>query len=347
MAIPDWLLAGLDPRNMRIPEPVPYAAHYRRRYIERAEGPLLPVSGLNISERCHLNCSYCSFDIKPNGSLMSWDLFQAVVHSPQVYLVRNKEIQIGDGEPLIYFDKEHGKTLLDVLKVLICELGLAVSISTAGLMPPNRKLGLEVLRRLPELGERGRTNLQFFISFTHLREGISVEANDAAMLETLRLLEHHRVIMAPLLPPDVKCSPGDFYNLSEDLRVYMSRARYVVDIGRARTNNPEIKTKTLCREHPCEATEEAAPTFLIRANGDVTFDCVRAGYRGTSTGNVYENDAGQMFELHREFLSELANHTHKCSRRTDRCEMHRVWNRPFTAPRSEKPIVPRAALAVR
>ena len=104
----------------------------------------IQLGTLNISERCCAGCDHCGVDAKPDGNLMELEMLLGILASKKTGIKENR-IYLGDGEVLLH------PRILDIIKTLV-GCGYKVGFTTAGLIPVNRKYGIEALKSLKGLG---------------------------------------------------------------------------------------------------------------------------------------------------------------------------------------------------
>ncbi|MFA6530377.1 MAG: hypothetical protein WCT31_01500 [Candidatus Micrarchaeia archaeon] len=326
---------------------------YWKSYIAREGGPVLPVQELYVSERCFRNCSYCSNVSVPTGPMMPFSLVTTAFASDG--LIPYSNIVLGDGEPLIYQDKQLGKNLLDILNFLLCDLNLQVSFTTAGLLPVNQKIGTPVLEGLDQLGNDALSRLRLFISFNE-SHGMDPREYFGCMEETFRLVAGVRSVKAQIraMPPDFEGEQG---RLSLVLKQYQQRfgVPHVISNGcmELHIGRPAMSTKpsifpAFYDATDCDATKHSdRPVFGLRADGKVCVSCLRSGSRGYDLGNVYDNSPIQIFQAHQQFIKEQSSRLIWSPMNLNPCEWHRRWNKSFGLPPSAKPIMNRREHLVR
>jgi MoaA/NifB/PqqE/SkfB family radical SAM enzyme len=316
-------------------------------------GDILPVSNVLITERCLAACNYCGIDAKSNGRHMQWELFNAITGSDSIAFLRKQRIYLGDGEVLIYQDEQHAKTLVDVIKMLVFDLDLKVGFTTAGLIGPNREIGLNVLEQLTKFGLEFKKNihssLSVNISHPHVN---SIEEYAEQMLETILLLEKFsQVCLITMSSPETsekfqRLIGALFERLGRFDKLSVSPRSVSPWHGRAILNYSHLRSSKDSEKEDigsCESLDsKPANLYSIKSNGDVSTGCSGFGIRGTSFGNIFENDARQIHENYRQFLTEFRERVGSEDRRVSVCEAHRTWNKRYVSPKSDHPVVRRA-----
>ncbi len=321
---------------------------YNLKYINRLEGAVLPIGELVISERCKWNCPYCGIDAKPDGELMSWELFKQVVKSDQItFELPNggKRVFLGDAEVLTWRDEQVKVGLLDIFDVLARVNGLEIQFTTAGLVPPNRKIGLTVLENLNR-GGLLLSRLSVVVSFT-LMHKIPIEKYLECMQETFYLLTNLGVKTEVRIihnGSNLMQTQEAFNKVPGHEFVTSQNPQGVIPCGRALMNftfTPQVIETKQC-SLLVEDIVQLRPIFAVKPNGGVTIDCGNFGAsRGSTLGNVYSNDALGIHLEYGKFLAEFKERSKERPIGVYTCEHHRTWGKRFTPPVSERPIVPR------
>ncbi len=320
-------------------------------------GDRLPISNLHITEKCLAGCNYCGIDAKSNGRHMPWELFKTILESDSIAFLARQCVHLGDGEVLIYQDEQHGKTLYDTVKVLVLDYGLKVSFTTAGLIDPNQEIGLLALDRLAKIGQTLKQKVSVSLSFNILHPHTNpVQKYIKDMVATVKLLKQFSseisiIIMSPICGRDefrtilttfldnINDPSSNSSNINYDLRIVSPYH------GRAAINYPNQKEiyNAGCGNKNvalCEVFDSKnASSYSIKPNGDVSIGCKGFGMRGTSFGNVIENDASQIHENYRRFLAEFGEKFGTSGRKIAICEAHRTWNKRYVSPKSDHPVV--------
>lgn len=348
----DWFRRSSAQSEFQL-NPKDFDPAYWKSYIAREGGPVLPIRELYISERCFRGCSYCANVSLPTGAMMPFELITTAFATSS--LVPYKPIFLGDGEVLIYEDKDSGKSLLDVLKFLLCDLKLQVEFTTAGLLPVNRKLGTPVLRALGELGEDALSRLKIFVSFNE-SHGMGPKEYFACMEETFGLIRNVRSVKAQL-----RAAPHRIQEEQERLGIILEsyRAKFGVphiisnsvlmtDAGRL-SPSQVIPTKPIWLDRFFPANHFSCrimhskdrPVFGLRPDGRLDAWCGAFGSRGCDLGNIHGHDALQIFRAYRAFIGEFGKRLNSTPTTLDNCEWHRRWNKSFALPPSKSPILNR------
>ncbi len=283
--------------------------------VAAAKHRVLPVSGMMLSSRCRAGCTYCAIERKPDGPMMPWELFTAILTNRKIKLQEdgNEGIFIGDGEPLLYTDKTENKILLDALEKLVCEKKLNVIFTTRGLIPQNREIGLAVLQNLDVLG-RSRKKLHIGVSFDLLSR-IPKDEYLSCMPETFRLLHKQGIEFGviALFDPNAENKNGREKATKTALKSVLPKKsginieyRPLGAFGNTQKhhqiNNPGGDWLTNgCKHFGDFATE---PVFSINAVGDVELYCLGFGEKGTVFGNVTRNTVQHIYAAHAKGVLE-------------------------------------------
>jgi len=304
---------------------------------------ILNIGSLNISERCLKGCDYCASDSKPTGQQMPWDLIVDILESGQTAFM--ERISLTDAEPLIYEDKEAGKNLSDVIHTLIHDAGVPVHFTTAGLMPQNQ-MGREALESLAALGPY-ISDLKIDVSFNILDKKIPLDVYIGCIQETFEVIaslapvRHSTLILCRDINDRITVELFRALSSYGIITGFYDNPRCVGPIGRA-IDNYDFDEKTLSIiSHHCSRSRTPYTSLRVRPNGDVAVHCRGFGFRGTTMGNVYRNDAEQINSLYTQFVVEHEARLKRLDRNLLPCESHRRWNKKFKSPRSKNPVVRR------
>ncbi len=304
-------------------------------YLEKHSNGPLQINELVVSSKCLMACRHCGILARPDGQMMPLELIEALLKSDQIeFPGSNGYILLGGGEPFLYENKGHSKTLADVVLLLLSETKADITIVTAGLTPQNRRIALRALEQMKELGgalERVHIALSF-----NLFHGIPPERYLECMKETL--LRMQRI----------------FSNLNIGLRHDLDNQSQIHELLKRLLGDREIpyneslvlavgKGATITgAEIDCECDYlHNLPKFIVHPDGKVSPYCsVGFGaYSGTTLGNVYENDSRQVRDNTKEFLVMHRRRLRETPSGMCICEFHRQAKERFTAPRSTRPII--------
>jgi hypothetical protein len=133
---------------------------------------------------------------------------------------------------------------------------------------------------------------------------------------------------------------------------FISRGKRTVSslCGRASDNHPPAlvdDATNICKT----MSPNKIPRYRIRANGDVTISCLSTGTRGSTFGNVLENDAEQLYKAYHEFMYRFACRIGLNQAQRNRplgnlvCQAHQTCDIRIMPPRSNDPVVKRRAVA--
>jgi hypothetical protein len=310
----------------------------------------IQVGGFHIVEQCFARCSTCGVNALPTDSQMDWDLFNALLYSPQLDVGTYRKsssypvVNLKDGEPLIYLDKEHGKTLTDVINALIFDRVVGVDFFTAGLLPYNKKRGREVLESLSKLGpfaEEVSVSVSFNFFFRNMK---SIESYVAALEKTFELLSQSSVYIGATCRYDTSNKEETIKHFTPIFERFLDPIHRssgwcmgaflgeVCNAGRAAVSSSAKTDLPQCIRRSYK---------IIRPNGDVIPFCAGFGSRGASAGNVFENDAQQINAGYSLFEKELDAKIKSTPKGEHVCDTHRKWGRHIRPPRSKNPIVAR------
>ncbi|MDD5337480.1 MAG: hypothetical protein PHS02_03265 [Candidatus ainarchaeum sp.] len=320
------------------------------------DGSPLPISALNISERCLLRCKMCAVRAHPNDMQMPWELFEALVMSPNVAFppdwreyafpsesrdYTDTPLYLGDAETIIY--NCDGKKLIDVITMIIFERGSKVMITTAGLVGPNYELGLEALEALIALGPYA-PEVCVVLSF-NLYSGMNKNEYINGKEKTLELLARSACTFAPV---NIRYKSDENLTLTafKPLQTRFELECLVEEIAPigAATDNFVFTPGDFPRMKSCPyiRARDAGirPSFTVRPDGSVAISCGNFGARGANVGNVYKNCPKQIRELENVLRKILAGQLEQRSTDKYPCEVHRTLNVHLKAPRSKNPIIP-------
>ena len=305
---------------------------------------ILNIGSLNISEKCLKNCDYCASDSKPTGQQMPWELVLGILESGQTAFM--ERISLTDAEPLIYEDEESGKNLSDVIYTLIHDAGVPVHFTTAGLIPQNRRLGSEALESLSALGPY-ISDLKIDVSFNILDGRIFLDdylcyiRDTFEVIASLAPVSHSTIILCRDLNDMVTVELFRAMISNGFVKGNYDHPRCVGPLGRA-IDNYEFDRKTLSiMSRHCSRSRTPYPSLRVRPNGDLVVHCRGFGFRETTMGNVYRNDAEQINSLYSQFVIEHEARLKKLGRDSFPCESHRKWKKQFKAPKAANPVVRR------
>ncbi|MFH2105896.1 MAG: radical SAM protein [Candidatus Micrarchaeota archaeon] len=318
------------------------------------------VGSINVAETCRCKCDYCSIQAEPSDELMPEELLSELLDSKEI--IFSRDVFLSDGEVLLY-----PTSLSGIIRRLIADYGVQVSFTTAGLLPQNRKTGMKILEGLKTLSGPYIGDLNIFLSF-NLINPIAIKNRERYLeriretVEVLMDVGLHSIysnVMYPN-PRDTRFSPRitqETEKALEDmeqrlgLEYFIRATRRTVSslYGRASYNYPRDQEPEEIKNY-CKTMNVSTPLprFRIRANGDVTISCLGPGTRGSTFGNVLENDVLQIYRAHHEFVGQFVDRIGLNKAQRDSplggliCERHRTCDiRIRPPPTSETPVVKR------
>ncbi|MFA6530935.1 MAG: hypothetical protein WCT31_04345 [Candidatus Micrarchaeia archaeon] len=302
----------------------------------------LRIQGFSICEQCLGECSStCAIGANSEGIQMPWGLFDEATSSDEISISTRQPVWLDDGEVLLY--SQGGKKLFDAVERLVKFCGCATQLTTAGLIPPNRELGLEFFNSLQNLGAYAtdvHINLSFKFYYGFIKSDLDIERYIQCVRETIDAISKSGCNLYIILMADeaIRQKTLDAF---EQVKPNLARLQYYLpstlqcrspaQIGNAAGNLAFKESSTDRCQRFCDLK------FTIRPDASLTLYCPRFGTRGSRIGNVLENDSGQLYELWRvhnaRFIEEIARAEHPCL-------AHQRWqNGTFTAPRSDKPLI--------
>lgn len=308
----------------------------------------LGVQGYSISEKCLGGCrKTCPLKASGADLQMPWELFDAATSSPDIRSELSVPVHLGDGEVLIY--NQSGRKLFDVVDRLVRVCGHPVKFTTAGLIPPNRELGLEFFRSLETLGVYSTDvtiTLSFNLYFGFIKNEKDIENYVRCVAETVEAISRTGAKLYVILMSDVtnRERTNAAYSAIEPLLLayYNFGANYVEQnrrIPNAIGFAEGMKGAKKISDRHCNRIERdiGVTGFILRADGSLSPLCNKFGTRGSRIGNVTVNDIAQISDLYVEhekiFAAEI------CTAPAT-CRAHQKWaNGVFTAPRSDKPLI--------
>ncbi|MBU0591567.1 radical SAM protein [Candidatus Micrarchaeota archaeon] len=293
----------------------------------------LIFGSINVSERCFAGCPFCSIDAKASDDVMELQMIRDLLGSDQVYI---PQVYLGDGEIIIHPDPQ----LPRLIKSLIMDYGIEIHIVTAGLLPQNEDIGIDFFEGLEGLGSYAK-DLHITASFSLLNPVANrdLELYIRCMRKTFEMLEmvkgpEYHTVKIQLVHKgkydgnEQKRTKEAFERARTDL-VFDGDYRQPVASGRAAEWGKQGAVSGCAR-----------PVFRVRANGDITNHCWNSGTRGSTLGNMYENDAAQIRQSFGVLVQELETIR---ARNPDKilCELHRTANILMRPSRSDNPIAKR------
>jgi hypothetical protein len=296
----------------------------------------LKIGSIYANERCLGACDYCSINALPTDAEMPVEMMHEIMASDSLYFDRLNHLKLKDGEIIIHRDPRFAELVVS----LIVDYGLPIRFTTAGLLPQNQEQGRLFFQTLSRLGPYA-DDIFVSVSFNFLNP---IGRSDpklyiGCVLETLQLIAHGigtsdfwLIIMHSLGEGDLFHSEA-LESIQRVLRVPLLTEQRLVErrVGRALRN---YSTSSPATDKTCYSSLE----FGVRANGDISNNCSRPGTRGTSFGNIYENDARQVKAVFPEFVS-----AHRQIRAENPganiCELHRNMNLRLRPPTSNRPLV--------
>ncbi|MFH2106569.1 MAG: radical SAM protein [Candidatus Micrarchaeota archaeon] len=314
----------------------------------------LMIGGLNVSERCYARCPYCSVGAMPTHDVMDIGLAYDILQSEQVVFAT--KIHLGDGEILIHPDPEG---LAKFIHTLICDYGIQVSFTTAGLLMQNEKFGRRFLRALDSLGAYA-SDLHAVVSFNFENLAARDDVSDytSRVRDTFELLKAIGLQSAAINLLFDDCKDNTKYsNTISDLRRFLNHFiqggrmdnLLVKSTGDALLNyeqdlSPDQLQKINLGVCPLLFLFNCEPSFRIRPDGSVSNFCLYPGTRGSTFGDIHINDQEQIrqgyLELTRVF--EKLRGAREENKLITRCEFHRTMKWERNPPKSNRPIVERS-----
>lgn len=300
----------------------------------------LIIGGFMISEKCFGRCyRTCGLGAKSSDPQMSWELFDAASSSENLLMNKHGRIWLGSGEVLIY--DQGGKKFFDVVDKLVRVRGHQVGFATAGLIPPNRKLGLEFFESLPQLGIYAtdvRITLSFNLFFGFIKTPEDVQTYIDIVKETVDMIDRAGCPFGIIRMSDKEnheqtleayAEVEDQINSTIRFNNFESRES-VLGVGFA--TGKDVDKDTDC-SNKNRITEHA-----LRTDGSLAINCPGFGQVGSRIGKLTENDVQQMRELMREhdrlFVEEVS------SKPGLKCLRHQKWKHgTFRAPKSTRPML--------
>jgi hypothetical protein len=323
---------------------------YAAKYLAPSS-TALPIAELALKESCIKGCPYCANNSVANGPQMSWDTFQTILASPDLIFhstlwSRHDYIVLGDGEVTTYHDKATGHGLLDVLNELLNGKGLQAAFTTAGLLPMNRDHNFEVIANLPLLGPSALSRLGITVSFNLLDEKIPVDEYVACMRSTYECLARcvGSQINSILIYDESDPATSREATLAAYNRITVNPS------GATEKHHVSRQGRGYASYDPAHGNRASFscdmplwmsnPSFGIRHDGRIFPSCgCGFGIRGSSIGNIFENNAAQIFAAYREYVCRFDKEViHSGDRYIGVCDRHLLWNQHGKPPRSEKPL---------
>ncbi len=311
------------------------ATNLMREFLNEADfAHGIPVSGINLVERCLAGCPFCSIDAKAKGPQMEFGLLESMARNPRISFP-DGIIHLVNGEPLIY--SEGGKNLGDAIKTLAEGTNAKINLTTAGLIPVNRKQGLEAFATLSTLGRETLSRLEVNVSFTLLNlRSMDEKTYIAAIDETFSKLRNLNVPLVGAIvitdSANEDRTMGAFRQFGRKYEPQVS-ARYVEpEVGRAKLQNyavPESAQGTKA----CTYLEEGKARLSIGAGGRVSIGCQKPGANSDTLGNININSVQELKEAHDRFISGHKARMAKLGG-AHPCEAHRTQGADFSRMRA-------------
>ena len=307
----------------------------------------LRIRGYSVSEKCLGGCTEtCALGATGSDPQMPWGLFDAVTSHPDILSDIFCPVHLGDGEALLY--NQNGRKLFDVVDRLVRVCGYAAEITTPGLIPQNRELGLEFLRSLEKLGAYSSDfsiYLSFNLYFGFIRNENDIRRYIQCVLETIEAISRTNCKLYCIVMSDASNeaqTDAAYSQVEPALLAYPSfKAPDKFQGGKRNPNaigfavgSPKANdiSECGCYRNDCERD------VILRPDGSLSPFCSYFGHRGSRIGNVLENDGRQLSQLFKEherrFESEIRHGK-------DTCLNHQRWGERgvFTAPKSDRPLV--------
>lgn len=300
------------------------------------------VAQLTVTRKCLLGCDYCGVDATSRGKHMPLDVFYDIVESQGIHFPDNR-VHLADGEVLLrpHLDK--------IIRKLVYELGLGVSIVTRGLIKQNRKQALRFFEAIKDIGFFLRQELNIGLTL----DPIPAHENNGEYIE--KMLETIEILKRLIGPRNITLEPtyrnDDAGEVMERLQPIFDSARGIgLDGGELKACGRAVKNHQF---HPidydiaskCSVLNEPF-NFAIMRNGDITVFCGGFGYDGAILGNVFRNSHTQISTVYTQFREEHRKRSWDCPEDVDVCEHHRTWKKRFKLPQSKYPVVKRRKRAV-
>lgn len=325
----------------------------------------LPLSEVILTEKCLGGCSFCGSVCGPRAPSLPWSLLEAVFKSTQLDLKATNIFMLGGGEVLHYRDGQ--KRLIDAV-ALSLENGVTPSLTTAGLLPQNRKAGTDFFRSLKSLGfKKDGVRVDISVNLIDGWRNSDPESYLAAMRETLQSLAStncfFRVLRIRIWNQEAQrriYGPAG-WRLEDRLDTFLkdmetelgftTKERQLYPVGKA-LGDPRFAplfSHVSCGDSTCYFESDIIPPhrqppFSMTAQGKIITGCNFYGNFGTPLGDVSIHDAIQIHRAFHAFYPELLKIQDQAKdERFNKCEAHRRWHRDFSPQeRSANPIVPRA-----